>query len=138
MGVPLDKITHHKQNDHSDSNGQLTELDDNGIVDAHALERSIEKFNPDVADGAESDERKQKEIEEHVKSVQPKIFADGFLVFAPREHQLQRPREQTQTDQPIEVVVPRRMQKFIGQIRPIPFVRLYDDVKPVLHRCAVE
>lgn len=41
-----------------------------------------------------ADQREKEEIEEHVKSIHPKVLPDFRLVFAPRKKPFQREKEQ--------------------------------------------
>ena len=76
------------------------------VITTPLLDASVVEFRPDIGNGIVNDQGKEKKVEEHVESVQPKILSDQRLVFSPGENHFNHPNYQRQAQEPIEVVMP--------------------------------
>ena len=53
----------------------------------------------------EAGEKAQKEIEEHIERIQPKILSYSPLCCPPRKEPFEKHKEQRDDDEPVEIVV---------------------------------
>ncbi len=91
----------------------------NGNKVAYAKDRSqkiIESFGYHTGKSGIAYQAEQEEVKKHVERIQPKIFPDFFLIFAPRKSQLQQIHGDGNSDEPIEVTTPMGTENLVGQV----------------------
>ena len=104
--IPLDKIPDHKQQQQLPPYGQMTYLDSHQIGHPEQGQKIVEGYHGYIGNGVVGYQRKQKEIEEHIESIEPEVMPDRSLIFAPGKQDFQTPHYQRNRQQPVEVIGP--------------------------------
>ncbi len=101
MGEPLHKIQDNKKDEQLRPHGPSRRVNKCYAFSGNA---NIVKKHPQQLIEAANCDREQKEVEEHIESVQPKIFSENRLFFSPRKNHFQAPNKKRDGDKPPKVI----------------------------------
>ena len=135
VGIPLHKVPHEEQDEQLYPVRQLRHVDGDQILDTEYMgQQVVESLRNNIRHCRISHQPEQEKIEEHIKGVQPKIFPDGRLVFAPGEQQLQGVHQRGKSDEPVEIIAPVWVEYLAPEVGCIACETVGEGL-PVIHTC---
>src|SRR5690606_569776 len=140
VDVPLDEVTDNEHRKELEGHRPGGDLDGDQVLDPEdVVQEVLEELDEDVRYGVVADEGKQEEVEEHVEHVQPEVPREGALRLAPRAGVFPKKEEQGDPDQPVEVVVPRRMGDLVPQVAGVARIAVDEriDVFAEIHAISI-
>ncbi|GAB3341083.1 hypothetical protein GCM10027429_29020 [Marivirga atlantica] len=90
MNIPVNKIAQDKKREQLSPNRPAIDFYGYQIFNTENRQKIVEQFYKYIGKGIISNEGEKKEIEEHVKSIQPEIFSYQGLIFSPGNYNFQQ------------------------------------------------
>lgn len=132
--VPLDKVTDDEESQQLRPIGQLSHVDGHKIADAKDLsQKLVEGFHRHIRERCVTHQTEQEEVEKHVKRVQPEIFPNGRLIFAPRKQQFKYIHQSRNGDEPVKIIAPVWVQHLMPQVSSVARETVDESIEVGLH-----
>jgi hypothetical protein len=119
MHAPLNEIGNYKKQDVLRPVWERIHFYRHQIRYSNRTQHRIEGFHKNIRQGVVNDERKKKEIEKHVKEIQPEIFSYPRLFFSPWKKYFQSKNQNGNEHEPVKIIVPGKIQNLVLEVIPI-------------------